>query len=84
MIWKQVQQLVADALQINPEEISEKTRFRDDLGADSLEVFQIVMAVEQCFDIVLEQSMADVKLRTVGELCEKVKETMGAGGQNEF
>lgn len=84
MIWKQIRQLVADALMVDVEEITESTRFRDDLGADSLEVFQIVMMTEQCFDIVLEQSMADVKLRTVGELRDKVEETMIGGGKDEF
>lgn len=76
MVLEQIRRLVGDALQIEPEDITENTVFRDDLGADSLEVYQIVMAVEQEFDLELEQSMSDVRVRTVGELAERVTAAM--------
>ncbi len=76
MVLEQIRRLVGDALQLEPEDITENTVFRDDLGADSLEVYQIVMAVEQEFDLELEQSMSDVRVRTVGELAERVTAAM--------
>lgn len=47
----QVQQIIAEVLNIDPEEITMNTTFVDDLGADSLDVFQIIMGIEEEFDI---------------------------------
>lgn len=78
MVLEQLQRLIGDALQVEPDDITAETAFRDDLGADSLEVYQIVMAAEQEFDLELEQSMADARFRTVGELAERITAAMKA------
>ncbi len=72
MIFEQLRHLIADALQMAPEDIAENMSFRDDLGADSLEVYQIVMAAEQAFDVELENKMSDALVQTVGELRERI------------
>ena len=66
-------------LQIDPEDIIVEASFSKDLGADSLELYQIVMLVEDTFQIELEQSMKDVKVETVGELIDKINENLRQG-----
>ena len=51
MEFEKLQQIIAEVLNIDPEEITMNTTFVDDLGADSLDVFQIVMGIEEEFDI---------------------------------
>ena len=51
MEFEKLQQIIAEVLNIDPEEITMNTTFVDDLGADSLDVFQIIMGLEEEFDI---------------------------------
>ena len=51
MEFEKLQQIIAEVLNIDPEEITMNTTFVDDLGADSLDVFQIIMGIEEEFDI---------------------------------
>ena len=44
MEFEKLQQIIADVLSVDVDEITEQTTFKDDLGADSLDVFQIIMA----------------------------------------
>jgi acyl carrier protein len=52
--------------------ITPETRFRDDLKADSLEVVQLIMTVEEIFNIVVADDAAE-KLQTVGDLIDFLK-----------
>ena len=47
MEFEKLQQIIAEVLNIDPEEITMNTTFVDDLGADSLDVFQIIMGIEE-------------------------------------
>ena len=51
MEFEKLQQIIAEVLNIDPEEITMNTTFVDDLGADSMDVFQIIMGIEEEFDI---------------------------------
>ena len=51
MELEKLQQIIAEVLNVDTEEITPDTTFVDDLGADSLDVFQIVMGIEEEFDI---------------------------------
>ena len=51
MEFEKLQQIIAEVLNNDPEEITMNTTFVDDLGADSLDVFQIIMGIEEEFDI---------------------------------
>ena len=51
MEFEKIQQIIAEVLNIDPQEITMDTTFVDDLGADSLDVFQIIMGIEEEFDI---------------------------------
>jgi acyl carrier protein len=71
MEFKKLQKIIAEVLGIGDMEIFQEMSFGDDLGADSLELFQILMGVEQEFDISIdEESLKDVD--TVGDLLELI------------
>ena len=71
MEFKKLQKIIAEVLGIGDMEIFQEMCFVDDLGADSLELFQILMGVEQEFDISIdEESLKDVD--TVGDLLELI------------
>ena len=55
MEFEKMQQIIADVLSVDLDEITPETTFKDDLGADSLDVFQIIMGVEEEFNIELPQ-----------------------------
>ena len=69
MEFKKLQKIIAEVLGIGDMEIFQEMSFIDDLGADSLELFQILMGVEKEFDISIdEETLKDVI--TVGDLLE--------------
>ena len=71
MEFKKLQKIIAEVLGIGDMEIFQEMSFVDDLGADSLELFQILMGVEQEFDISIdEESLKDVD--TVRDLLELI------------
>lgn len=71
MEFKKLQKIIEEVLGIGDMEIFQEMSFVDDLGADSLELFQILMGVEQEFDISIdEESLKDVD--TVGDLLELI------------
>jgi len=64
--------LIADVLNIDTQEIKPDSKFVDDLGADSLDIFQIVMGIEETFDIEIDNNDAD-KILTVGDAVDQIK-----------
>lgn len=70
-----LKEVIADVLNVDPNEITLETTFVEDLGADSLDVFQIVMAVEEAFDIEIPAEKAE-KIATVGEAVALIKNSM--------
>lgn len=72
MEFEKLQQIIAEVLNVDTEEISLSTTFVDDLGADSLDVFQIIMGLEEEFDIEIKQEEAE-KIVTVGDAVEAIK-----------
>ena len=51
MEFEKLQQIISEVLNVDAEEITMDTTFVDDLGADSLDIFQIIMGIEEEFDI---------------------------------
>ena len=72
MEFEKLKQIIADVLNVDPEEITMTTTFMDDLGADSLDVFQIIMGIEEEFDIEVPPEKAE-KITTVEEAVELIK-----------
>ena len=69
MEFQKLQKIIAEVLCIDDTDIVQEMSFIDDLGADSLELFQILMGVEKEFDISIdEETLKDVI--TVGDLLE--------------
>ena len=57
MEFDKIKKIIAEVLNVDAEEITMETTFVDDLGADSLDIFQIIMGIEEEFDIVIEDDM---------------------------
>ena len=72
MEFEKLKKVIADVLNVDPEEITMDTTFVDDLGADSLDVFQIIMGIEEEFDIEIPAEKAE-KISTVEEAVEMIK-----------
>ena len=51
MELEKLQQIIAEVLNVDASEVMPGTTFTEDLGADSLDVFQIIMGIEEVFDI---------------------------------
>ena len=72
MEFEKLQEIIAEVLNVDPEEITMDTTFVDDLGADSLDVFQIIMGIEEEFDIEISNEDAE-KIVTVDDAVEQIK-----------
>lgn len=72
MEFEKLKKVIAEVLNVDPDEISMGTTFTDDLGADSLDVFQIIMGIEEEFDIEIPAEKAE-KITTVEEAVEMIK-----------
>ncbi len=72
MEFEKLKKVIADVLNVDPEEIKMETTFVDDLGADSLDVFQIIMGIEEEFDIEIPAEDAE-KIATVEEAVNLIK-----------
>ena len=51
MEFEKLQKIIAEVLNVEPEEIAMETTFVDDLGADSLDAVELIMAMEEAFDV---------------------------------
>ncbi len=75
MEFEKLQKIVAEVLNVDPDEISMDTTFIDDLGADSLDVFQIIMGIEEEFDIEIANEDAE-NIVTVRDAVEQIKKAI--------
>ena len=75
MEFEKLQQIIAEVLSVDAGEITMDTTFVDDLVADSLDVFQIIMAVEEEFDIEIPTEEAE-KIVSVGDAVEAIKKEL--------
>lgn len=75
MEFEKLKEIIAEVLNVDPDEITLDTTFTDDLGADSLDVYQIVMGIEDAFDIHVEEDAAE-SIATVGQAVELIKEAL--------
>jgi acyl carrier protein len=69
MIFETVRDLLAHQLEVDPESIGPDTDIFDDLGADSLDVVELVMSIEEEYDIVITDERAN-NVRTVAQVVE--------------
>ena len=75
MEFEKLQAIIADVLNVPKDDITPETTFVDDLGADSLDIFQIIMGIEEEFDIELDNEEAE-KITTVQDAVEQIKKAV--------
>ena len=75
MEFEKLQRIIAEVLNVEPDEITMDTTFVDDLGADSLDVFQIIMGIEEEFDIEIPNEAAE-SIVTVADAVEQIKNAL--------
>lgn len=76
MELEKLQKIIAEVLNVDTEEITWDTTFVDDLGADSLDIFQIVMGIEEEFDIEIPTEEVE-QIVSVGDAVEQIKRLIG-------
>ncbi|NMB43613.1 MAG: acyl carrier protein [Clostridiales bacterium] len=72
MELEKLQNIISEVLNVEKDEITEDTKFVDDLGADSLDIFQIIMGIEEEFDIEIDTEEVE-KITTVGDVLEEIR-----------
>ena len=75
MEFEKLQEIIADVLNVQKDEIRPDTTFVDDLGADSLDIFQIIMGIEEEFDIEIDNEEAE-KIVTVQDAVDQIKKAV--------
>lgn len=68
-------QILVEQLGVDESEVTLESSFIDDLGADSLDVFQIVMAIEEQFDVEIDDQDAE-NIKTVGDAIKYIEEKL--------
>jgi acyl carrier protein len=75
MELEMLKRIISEVLGVDEDEITMETTFIDDLGADSLDVFQIIMGVEEELDVEVDNEAAE-KIVTVGDAVNLIKATV--------
>ena len=73
---EKMKEMVADQLNVDAAEITAETSFKDDLGADSLDLFELVMALEEEYNVEIPSEDLE-KLTTVGAVMDYLKSKGG-------
>lgn len=72
MEFDKIKKVIVDVLHVDESEITTESSFVDDLGADSLDIFQIIMGLEEEFDIEINHEDAE-RITTVADAVEQIK-----------
>ena len=72
-----IKAIIAEQLGVKPEEVTPKASFVDDLGADSLDTVELIMALEEEFSIEIPDEEAE-KMKTVGDAIRYIEEKTAA------
>ena len=72
MIYEKVKDIIVEQLGVDPEKVTSEASFIDDLGADSLDIVELIMALEEEFDLEIPDEEAE-KVTTVGDVVEYIK-----------
>lgn len=72
MEFEKLKKIISEVLNVDEDEITMDTTFVDDLGADSLDIFQIIMGIEEEFDIEIANEDAE-NIVTVNDAVEQIK-----------
>lgn len=75
MEFEKLKKIIAEVLNVDEDEVTLTTKFVDDLGADSLDIFQIIMGIEEEFDVEISTDEAE-KIVSVGDAVEQIKNAL--------
>lgn len=70
-IFEKVKKIVAEELEVDPKDITSEASFANDLGADSLDTVELVMALEEEFEIEIPDDVAEL-IDTVGKAVDHI------------
>jgi acyl carrier protein len=76
-VAQKVKEIVAQQLGVNEEQVTDEASFKDDLGADSLDIVELVMAFEEEFNIEIPDEDAE-KVQTVGQAVSYIEGKAGS------
>jgi acyl carrier protein len=71
-VEERVIEIVCDNLAVNKEQVNRNTSFIDDIGADSLDIVELIMELEEEFEITIPDDQAE-KIKTVGEAIDYIQ-----------
>jgi len=71
-VFERVRKIIVEQLGVEEEDVTMESSFIDDLGADSLDIVELIMALEEEFDLEIPDSEAE-KITTVGDAVEYIK-----------
>jgi acyl carrier protein len=74
-VFESLKQIVVDQLSVTPEQVTKEAKFQDDLGADSLDVVELMMKIEEEFKIEIPDDEAE-KISTVGDAVQQIEAKM--------
>lgn len=75
MEFEKIKKIISEVLNVEEDDITMNTTFVDDLGADSLDIFQIIMGIEEEFDIEIANEDAE-SITTVADAVDKIKNAL--------
>ena len=75
-IEERVVEIVSENLGVSKDSITRQTRFIEDIGADSLDIVELVMELEEEFEITIPDEQAE-KIKTVGEAIDYIERELG-------
>jgi acyl carrier protein len=72
MVFEKVREIIVEQLGVEEDEVAMESSFIDDLGADSLDIVELIMALEEEFDMEIPDEEAE-KISSVGDVVEYIK-----------
>lgn len=72
MVFEKVREIVVDQLGVEEDDVTMEASFIDDLGADSLDIVELIMALEEEFDLEIPDEEAE-RITTVGDVVDYIK-----------
>ena len=75
-VEERVIDIVCENLGVSKEQVTRQTKFQEDVGADSLDIVELVMELEEEFEITIPDEQAE-KIKTVGEAIDYIEKELG-------
>lgn len=76
MIFEKIKEMIAEQFRIDGEDITMETSFRDDLDADSIDLVELIMSLEDEFDLEVEDEEVE-NIKTVGDAVNYINSIIG-------